>query len=509
MQYISQRFLVKFGFLILHPIHPNNQYISALHMKNTKIYNVLQNFNKLEQNRLRKFLKSPYFNSDEKIVELYDLVVKFMNGKSKKDLPKETIWKKLTNKTHYDDVRFRKYCSDLLKKVESFLAYEHVENDKITKTYLTLDAIRSRKIEHLYNSYIRTSKSLSEVNSDESANSHLNKYLVEKTLYEINSSELKRLDKSNIELISQSLDRFYFSEKLRFYSSAIFQTNFIKDGYRIDFIDELIPSLAKSDLLEVPSISIYYYCYLTVIEKEEEGHYFKLKELLFSNSSNFPKNEALSLYYFAANYCIGRNNRGDYRFADELFLLYNEMVDKEIILSDTNEISPWDFKNIVQIGVFLKKYTWTEDFINEYGKMLPEQYRENSLRFNLGQLYFWQKKYEKVLEQLRDLEYEDLLASLNAKTITTMTYFEKDEYDLLDFYIESFRVYLGRKRKSKELNEERQKRYLRFLNLVKKLTKIIPGDKKAVEKIEMDLLKEKQKGLVGAKWLSEKIEELK
>ena len=79
----------------------------------------------------------------------------------------------------------------------------------------------------------------------------------------------------------------------------------------------------------------------------------------------------------------------------------------------------------------------------------------------------------------------------------------------MDFYIESFRVYLGRKRKSKELNDARQQRYLRFLSMVKKLTKIIPGDEKAITKIENDLAKEKQQGLVGAKWLSEKIEELK
>lgn len=478
-------------------------------MKNTKIYNVLQNFNKLEQNRLRKFLRSPYFNSDEKIVELYDLVVKFMNGKSKKDLSKEAIWKKLTQKPTFDNVRFRKYCSDLLKHVENYLAYEHVENDKVTKSYLTLDAIRSRKIEHLYNSYIRNSKELTSKNTDESANAHLNQYLVEKSLYELTESELKRLDKSNIESISKNLDNFYFSEKLRFYSAALSQKNYIDSDYQIDYIEELLSIVTDSELLNTPSISIYYYCLLTVKENNILEHYYKLKELLSINAPNFPKNEALSLYYFAANYCIRKNNKGDYQFADELFELYSEMVDKEIILSDSGEISPWDFKNIVRIGLFLKKFSWSEKFIENFGDKIPEQYRENSKRFNLGQLYFAQKKYEKVLELLRDLEYDDLLASLNAKTFTIITFYELDEQDFLYSYIESFRVYLGRKLKKKELTKNMQRMYLAFLNFVKKLTKIIPGEKKAIEKIEMDLLKEKQQGLVGAKWLSEKIEELK
>ena len=58
-------------------------------MKKTKIYNVLSHFNKYEQNRLRKFLLSPYFNSDESIVLLFELIVKYLNGNQKK------IWKKV------------------------------------------------------------------------------------------------------------------------------------------------------------------------------------------------------------------------------------------------------------------------------------------------------------------------------------------------------------------------------------------------------------------------------
>ena len=452
---------------------------------------------------------SPYFNSDKSVIDLFDLITKYINGSRKKELLKEKLWIKLTGKKVYDDVRFRKYCSSLLKVVESYLAHDYLENEKLTKSILSLNAIKKRKIEELYRSNIRNSENLSENNPDTSAKSHLNNYLIQNNLYELNQSVLKRLDKSNIELISQSLDRFYFSEKLRFYSTALFQTNFIKDGYRIDFIDKLIPILADSELLNTPSISIYYYCYLTVIEREEQAHYFKLKELLSNNAIDFPKSEALSLYYFAANYCIGKNNRGDYKFADELFLLYEEMVLKEIILTDTGEISPWDFKNIVSVGIFLKKYEWIEKFIEDFGDKLPSRYRENSIRFNLGQLFFAQKKYDQVLEQLVELENVDILTSLNEKTIKTWTFYEMNSIDLLDSYIESFRVYLGRKVKSKELNTARQSRYLRFLNLVKKLTRIIPRDEKTIEKFESDLSESKKEGLIGAKWLTEKIEELK
>ena len=389
------------------------------------------------------------------------------------------------------------------------MAIEQIESDQFTKTYLVLNAIKKRKIESLYKSFTRSSRSLALNNSDRSSNFYLNNYLVEKNLYELNQSELKRMDKSNIESISKFLDIFYFSEKLRFYSAALSQQSYLKEAYEIEFIEEFLEALEKSNISGTPSISIYHYCLLTVKENENIEHYRELRKLLSEHGTSFPINESQSLFYFAANYCIRKINKGELSFYDELFNVFQEMVEKEIILSEQGEISPWDFKNIVVNGLFLNKFNWTENFINDYGNKIPIQYRENSVRFNLGQLYFRQKKYQQVLEQLRDLEYDDLLASLNAKTITTMTFFEMDEFDLLFSYTESFRVYLGRKFKTKEIKKDRQMRYLNFLNLVRKLTKIFPGDQKIIERFERDLSENKQQGVVGSKWLSEKIAELK
>lgn len=474
-------------------------------MKKTKIYNVLAHFDKYEQNRLRKFLLSPYFNSDESIVLLFDLIIKYLNGSRKKELQKEKLWEKLTGKKGFDDIRFRKYCSDLLKNVESFLAIELIENDKITKTHLTLSSIKNRKVEGLYKSFIKNSRELANKNIDQSSNYHLNQYLIEKNLYELTESELKRMNKSNIDFISSSLDNFYFSEKLRFYSAALSQQAYLKEPYNINFADELVEMVPNSALLEVPSVAIYYYSMLTVKEYEDENHYFKLKQLLSEVVKDFPKNEAISLYYFVINYCIRKYNRGDWKFAQEVFDIYSETVEKEIIFNDQGEISPWDFKNIITFGLFLSKYDWIENFITQCGPRIPVQYRENSIKFNLGQLLFRQKKYEKALDQLRDLEYDDILASLHAKTYTIYCYYELDSIEFLMSYIESFRVYLGRKKEIKD----RQRRYLNFLSMVKKLTKVMPRDKKAIEKIERDFEEIQKQGIVGAKWLTEKIAELK
>src|SRR5690606_6104283 len=99
-------------------------------------------------------------------------------------------------------------------------------------------------------------------------------------------------------------------------------------------------------------------------------------------------------------------NSGKTDFYKELFDIYREMVENEIVISEKGEVSPWDFKNIVLIGLNSKEFDWTENFIQKFGPIIQEPYRENAVTFNLGQLYFYQKKYEKVLDQLRNVEYD-------------------------------------------------------------------------------------------------------
>ncbi|MDP4820695.1 MAG: hypothetical protein NWR67_06800, partial [Saprospiraceae bacterium] len=88
-------------------------------------------------------------------------------------------------------------------------------------------------------------------------------------------------------------------------------------------------------------------------------------------------------------------------------------------------------------------------------------------------------------------------------TMLIFTYYELDEIDPLYSLFESFRVYLNR---HKDIAPQRRKRYLNLIRFTKKLTKVRPGDRKSLEKIQAEL--ETTDGTVGQKWLREKLAEL-
>jgi hypothetical protein len=473
-------------------------------MQTTKIFQILQYFSKYEQNRLRKFLNSPYFNADENLSLLYEELINFINSGSEKDLKKETVWSKL-KKEKYDDLRFRKYCSDLLKLCEQFLAQEvYQENPLYQATYL-IEAISRKKIEKLYNSAMASARNLSEKQEYRPASFYYYQYEIEKLYYDLTESELRRASKSNVEAIANYLDYFYIAEKLKYYCSVLGQQYFISHEYGLLFIDEILEHLKKKQYLDIPPIAIYYQIYLTqTSEDEKDENYYALKELLKKHANLFPKREALSMFYSAINYSIRKLNRqkGNPYYLNELFDVYKSLIETEIIFVE-GELSPWDFKNIVSTGINVKKFTWTEQFIDKYAQRIPSTYQKNAVTFNKAQLYFYQKKFEKVIELLREVEYDDITYDINSRSFLVMTYFEMDEIEPLFSLIESFRVYLNR---HKNIPAERRRYTIQFLKFVKQIANTNPRDKKRLSKLKAEI--EMSQHVSGKTWLLEKISEI-
>ena len=320
---------------------------------------------------------------------------------------------------------------------------------------------------------------------------------------DIMAFETKRGARTNLEEIANNLDSFYLAEKLRIYASVLTQQTFVSQEYKVRLIDEIMAYLhAHKDHEETPAVAVYFQVLRTVTDQDNLEHYYRLKELLDQYGLLFPKHEAMELYGSALNYCIRQINHGNQGFLEELFILYNQLIDKEIIFLN-DEFSPWDFRNIVVIALRLGRYEWVEKFIHDFNHKIPELNRDNTVTYTLAQLYFYQKKYDKVIEQLRNVEYDDVSYNLNSKTMLLMTYFETDEYEPLYSLFESFRTYLNRQ---KELSSDRKALYKNLIKFTKKLTKIMPGDKAEVKRLKEEIAA--TGNVASLNWIQEKIEEL-
>ncbi len=472
-------------------------------MYNSKLFSILNHFNKYEQNRLRKYITSPYFNKNQALVTLFDQFTSELNNEKNDELGKENIWAIIQPDKKYDDVRFRKLCSDLLKLVEGFLAQQVYEKNPLHQATYLIEAVAKEKMEKLYNTAVNTARRLSKQQFYRTSNFFYYQYEIEKNYNRLLERQFRRIERKNVEEIANNLDYFYLAEKLKYYCSVLSQQYVVSHTYELLFMDEIISHIEKYKFEDIPPIAIYYQVYLTLTETDNEDHYFKLKNLLKKYGLFFPLEEAQGIYEHALNYCVRHINKGNQRFLEEYFQLYVDILEKEIIYVD-GELGPLNFQNIVIIALRLGKYEWTENFIHHYKHRLPKTTRENAVTFNLARLYFFQKKYEKVIELLREVEYENVSYNLGSKGLLLQSFYEMEEIEPLYSLMDSFRTYLNR---HKNIPAQRRRNYINLIHMLKKLINTSPGDQQRLNKLKQDL--ENMDGIAAnMKWLQEKIAEL-
>lgn len=472
-------------------------------MQNFKLFQILAQFDKLEQNRIRKFIQSPYFNKDKVVLALFELMVEEINASSTKEWTKEKIWNTLVPALPYDDARLRKYQSDLLKLVEQFLIQQEFETDHFASQAYLLRSIKKKKLKKLHNSTLKSVKEISTKNLHRDGNFYLGQFLVESSYDQLISDfEETKTEKTNLEGISNLLDNFYIGEKLKIFCEVLSRKRLTQHEYSINLIEEILQISYRPDYQLIPLIAVYSQIVKLYTEPYNIEHYYKYKKLLTDSSNIFPNNEEKGLYVIAQNYCVSQINQGNSDFLKELFNVYKNFIDKDFFKTE-GSLDSLTFRNIVVVGLRNGEYEWTEKFISEYYKILPHEIRDNIFSFNLSQLYFYQKKYIDVIKILQEVEYNDYVTNCNAKTTLIGAYYEENEFEPLFSLLESFRVYLNR---NKEIPLARKVNYKNLIRFTKKLISIAPNNKKALIQLKTEV--EATKNIPSRDWLLEKIAEM-
>jgi len=83
------------------------------------------------------------------------------------------------------------------------------------------------------------------------------------------------------------------------------------------------------------------------------------------------------------------------------------------------------------------------------------------------------------------------------------SYFELDEMEALNSFLDTFRLYIDR---NKKLTQGKGKHYKNTIAIVRKLAKIVPGNTKEISKLEQEVLS--AQGVVSKNWILEKLANL-
>lgn len=463
-------------------------------MKDTLIYQTLMTFDKNELKKLRLFLQSPYFNQREDVIKLLDLYTQ----KQLEISDRSVIFKAIYPKEKFQDYKLRHISSFLLELIEQFWAFENTKNQLATHNIVAAERYRKRGLDKHFLRIVEENKKLLAdapyKNAEHFFLQHDN--LMQEYLYNISERRNTSLTLQNI---ASQLDNGYFALKLRQACAALTQQTVYRTDYDLNMINEVIDTVEKHELYDIPAIGVYYFAYKYITIPNDDTYIYKFTDLLHHNALSFPAEEARDLYLLAINYCIKKHNEGTNTYLKLELDLYNEGL-KNKILFTKGYISRFTFRNVVTLALTLSEYEWTADFLESQQQHIEPLHRIGTYNYCKARLAYEQKNYHEVFAALQQADYADVLITLAAKSLLLKVLYETDAHEALEAHLESMRLYIRRKG---SILTYHQQNYLNLIRFTKKMLKS-QFQKTALIALKKDI--EQEKSLAEKKWLLEMLE---
>ncbi len=469
-------------------------------MQKSHLVAIFKTFSKKEVRELRKWLHSPAHNQREDVIKLFEFLVESDHLRQNELLSKENVYSWVFPRVPFDDAHMRQVMHFLLKAVESFLIYEELQNDPVGASISLARVFRKRKLDRPFQKMFKAVRQKQAKNAYRDGVYLQNEFLLEYENY-VYLSGLKRTVPLNLQEVSGALDLSYIVNKLRQSCLMVAHQTVFKTEYEMGLLQAVTDYVEQNDLLHIPAVAIYYYNYKSITERENETHFQNLKQEIFKSSTLFPQSEMRDIFLLALNYCIERMNAGHQEYIREAFELYQRGFEQKTLL-DNNILSRWTFRNLVSICLRLKEFRWVENFIEDYQQFLSPRYRDNFVHYSQANMYYEKGQYDKAMRLFSQVEYDDILINLSAKTRLLKMLFLENEMDTLESLLESMRTYVQRK----EVMGYHKANYKNIIRYAKKLIHVNPYSQPQREKLKKEI--EATQPLTEKKWLLEQLENL-
>jgi hypothetical protein len=433
-------------------------------MYNSSLIQLFKSLDRNDRKQLRKFVRSPFFNSREDIILLFDYIDKHLDTGGAPKMAKEKAFAHVYKKQPYDVDAFYYPMSSLTQLILKYLAINELENDTPQYNHYLNKALHQRRADKIYEKTLIDSKKHIESQPLRNSQYHFHSYHIRSEEFEARH----RLKRSSDFELQEMVNDFHFytiAEVLRLASSLSAQQSISIKSYNQPL---LIPILSVAEHhLNIPSIAAFFYTYKVQSGEDTEGVYFqKLKIEITENQNLFTEIELRDLLTAAINYAIRRQNTGELSYIRQAILLYRWGFDNRILF-ENGVLSPYAYYNTLQLALKIEEYDWAKKFLNDFKSFLPEKDRENIYKYNLAIFHFRKKDYTIAMTLLQQVNLKETLFNLDARRLLARIYFDVKEMDALESHIESSKIYLHRQ-KDIGYHKEAYSNFFRFLEKILK-----------------------------------------
>lgn len=444
-----------------------------------------------ERDHFRSFLSCEITDPQHKIFILFDALVN--------ELPSKETWNRLYPESSYpadiySNINYRKLEFKLSSYIEEYLAIQEFRQHKETRDIFLIKALNNRDSGKLFESKLKKIKGRLEKIAVRDESFYKTQYRLEREHQHHLYKQLLKAKSSIAPSLSKSFEIYWLHEQFRL---AIANLNHERvTGVKVPqpFFKEVLKFSQEFGEEEYPVLYVYRMIYETLTG---QAIHPDIASLIYKHQEKFRTDALKDIFATALNH-YGRLFRSNPQILSKLFELYHWGVEDRLIFKDN--ILAWDYyKNYVTIGLHLKKYSLTREFIEKYKAYLPADHREDAYRFSLAQYYFTQNNFHQAIKLL-NLKFYNVYHEIQARFLVLQAHYElSTDADLLRS-LRSLRVFIGRQ-KSLSTNQKNQE-----INQVKFFEKLVKAyNKKTYDSLYAQI--QEQNLLKNRKWFLCKIKE--
>ncbi len=464
-------------------------------MHSSRLYQAYQALSLSEKKQFARWIDSPFFCRQDATKRLY----RYLSAHTPvyEDAYTAVFGTEGSFKTQ--SAALRLIMSDLMDQLERFLVYQEKFGSERTDYFILLAAAyRKKGLEKHFRQSLHQARTKLEKQVYRHSEYFETQAQIEFEDYK-NMSTGRRTEKLNVQALSDQSDIAFIAGKLRQACIAISHQTVYKATYDYGLLYPILEYLKKTpNLLEIPAIGLYYYCFLFLSDIENEGPFLQFKVILLEKGAQFPEEEQRNLYLLAINYCVRKINQLKSAYYKETLDLYKSALQGHLLM-ENGVLSHFAFNNIVAIALRIHETAWVQAFIPEYAPFLEKKYRDATSHLNLARLAYVKKQYREALLHLQEADYKDLINNLIAKTLMMKVYYETDELEALHTHLQSMKTFI---RRQSGIGYHRSN-YNNIIRYTERMMDLRRGDKKAV--LELRTKIEAEPVLTEKEWFLEQL----
>ncbi|MEZ4963154.1 MAG: hypothetical protein R2830_25245 [Saprospiraceae bacterium] len=484
-----------------------------------KLYTLLKTFSREDLKQAKKFLASPYFNTDGHVVKLFDRLCRAYPDMEAPQLENERLFKFLfPNLKEYDDHKLRNLRSKLTKLLERFLIENMLQKSPYMENKLLVAAYREAGLFPYFKVAIESGISSLKKAANRGFEYHQEMaWLLHELYFHPETPKSNAHRQALFELIGH-VEHWFTLQALCYSAELDVRQNLYSESMPSRY-KEVVEQLAGEHFgKKSPPVRLLWELSQTWANPDLKMDFSAYQARLLEKQQQmgpFPFAIAWKLLIAAG---VARSNRGEAGAARELLGLFHAAYDLKLDgINKSLEVQA--FLNCVMAGSHAGEFEWVAAFIKENKAKFSPDIREKVVNLSYAILYYKQAVllkdkafFPEATDKLAHLQLADEVLGLTLRPLILRIYYDSmpvghpDIRILFDWCKNAISYFNNHQ----ALAVQKRKEYKTFVRYVKLLARLkgqkMPG-RRALANLGAQLGQEQ--GTILKHWLVEKLEELK